>query len=323
MDKNAKIGVVLVAVFLFTPIIPAIFPQTSAFGAGAGWNWLTGFSTTGEPPIGDNVASKWQFLTRSWGAAASLTVDNAYTLVNGVEIPEPTKAAGYVEYEHPVRTGDRIQVQFVESGYYTVIHEYVVPMLDTLPGGTTYYQFGTVLMYGNSHATSAVLSATYQGTDIDAANFDISASTDYSIAITIDLTAATFDDLAFGGEDYTEIVGDLDEYGKFVHIDCNDSDIVIKDIELGVAGNFHSLGTPVFSTFAVGSDKQWIWKFSDMLVNDGKKSNDGSYELRMVLNCGDETNEIVIYMYDFCDVELAKLGSPSSTVTESVTITTE
>ena len=202
-SNRGTLAILVLALYLFTPIVASMAPN--APWAGSGWNAITSLNTSPgvDPPIGDNVAQKWHVTTKSELAAASLTVDNFYTIVNGVEISEPTKASAYVEFDYTVRTGDTIQYQCVESGYYTVIGQFTVPILDPLQGGTTFYVLDEVLMYEDTTA-DATINAQYEGTDIDANNFDIAASTDYpNVDVIFSISAAGMDNKAFGPDPYT------------------------------------------------------------------------------------------------------------------------
>lgn len=218
MKRNEKIALVVGLIF-YTGILGAYI---SAPFAGTYLYDRLQFGVAPEGPVGVNVAQKWRVTIKDGLAGTDLTVDTAKCLVNGQPIGDPSKNAGYLESEQTVRTGDLVQLEIDESGYYSIVHEFTVPMLGELPGGTTYYMLSAAEMYATAHA-DATLSATYAGTDIDAANWDISASTEYSgVTITLDISMANMDNKAYGPEKYTEIVGDKDTMGKFWKVDCND-----------------------------------------------------------------------------------------------------
>lgn len=323
MAKNSTYGWILIALVVWTGVAGAVI---SAPLAGS---WLVdafgGFSTEKQPqPLDEYTAKTWRYQTRAAIAGTSLTVDACYVIINGVETSEVTLNAGYIESKTAVRQGDQIQMQIEESGYYPVVIGFTVPKLGPLVGGETSYSLGTADMWPTAHA-DATLSATYAGTDIDAANWDISAGTTYSgVTFTLNLDTANFENTAMGPEKYTEIVGDKDTFSKFIKVDCNDSDIVIKDVKLE--------GQPlklIWTTSADGSDYQAVYEYSQMLINDDRVAGDGIYELSMTITCADADNTIAVSFHvgrtdstlgvDFENALVGAVGSAD----ESVTVTTE
>jgi hypothetical protein len=271
-----------------------------------------------DSPVGEGAAQIWRITTKDSLSGADLTVDSVSTLVNGIEIGDPGLSAGYVEYTaHPIFTADVIQFQMVESGYYTVVKSFTVPKLGELAGGQTYHTVYAGMMYQDTTSDPTV-SATYGGTDIDASAWDVSASTEYSgVKATLDVSMSAMNDLAFGGEPYVEIVGDKDRMGKFIHFDCNDSDVTVKDVTLE--------GVPltlVWQDSSAGSDFQLIYEFSQMVYNDADVSGDGLYDfIFTIVFSSDDDQEIVINLYDLEDFENVSMGAPAA-VDETVTIGT-
>ncbi len=278
---------------------------------------------TGEGPVGTGNAQNWRITTKDALGGSDLTVDTVDTLVNGVHIGDPSLNSGYVEYTaHPVHSGDVIQFQMVESGYYTIVTSFTVPTLAGLQGGQTFYTLNSAVMYQDA-TTDPTFSATYGGTDIDASTWDISASTEYSgVKATLDISLSAMNDLAFGGKPFQEIVGDKDRMGKFIHFDANDSDVIIKDVKLE--------GTPltlIWSDSTDSSDFQSIYEFDQMLTNDADVSGDGLYDFTFTLVfSSDQTQLILIAVRDLEDYENIQMGAPTKSSGEAgyeeVSITT-
>lgn len=319
MKRQTKVGLVIFAI-LWTGVAGA-YIQAPLAGT-----WLSDrlqFEVTETGPVGPNVAQKWRVTTKAAFAGTDLTVDSCKAKVNGVQIGDPSLNAGYVEFESKVQTGDLVELQIAEANYYTIVDSFTVPTLRPLEGGETYYTLHSAVMYGIATA-DATLSATYGGTDIDAATWDISASTEYTgVTITLDISMANMDNKAYGPKKFTEIVGDLDTMSKFFKVDCNDSDIIIKDVKLE--------GVPlkmVWTTFADGSDYQAIYEYEQMLVNDGQVTGDGLYRLTFSITCADQNNTVAWSVHVGrtdstmgVDYESATVGSVGS-ADETVTITT-
>lgn len=261
-------------------------------------------------------ASIWRTLVQNSINGTNLDPDTVDCLVNGKSIADPTTASGYAEFSTPIFTGDRVQLQVAESGYYTRISEFVVPELRALEGGQTHYVLHTVDMLGLKTA-DGTLGATFGQTDIDASDWDISASTEYpATEVGLDISMALMDNLAWGPVKYTEIAGDKDTFSKYLHFDFNDSDIILKDVKLeGVSLK------AVWSEQSAGTDFQVIYEWTNVLINDGAISGDGKYTFTFTIQFGDEENEMVINLYDIVDVENAAMGSPGS-VDETVTVST-
>lgn len=307
--------IIIGLLYVATPVASSFFPNAPL----ANRFDITGmFDVTPDGIDDQDYAQIWRLTTKDSLAGSDLTIDSADAVINGVEVGDPSLNAGYVEYTaSPVNTGDVMQVQVVESGYYTVVVGFTVPDLPPLVGGQTYYTLGAIEMFQDT-TTDPTLGATYGGTDIDASNWSIDANIEYSgVKVTLDISMAAMDNLAFGPDPYKEIVGDKDRMSKYIAFDANDSDIIIKDVSLE--------GTPlsaVWTTQTAGSDFQIIYEFSMMLVNDGDVSGDGLYDFVFTITCADEDNEIVINLYDLVDSENAEMGSPGA-VDETITITTE
>lgn len=320
MKKETKIGLILFVV-LWTGVAGAYIEAPLA------GTWLSDrlqFGVAPPGPVGPNVAQKWRVTTKAAFAGTDLTVDSCKAKVNGVQIGDPSLNAGYVEFESKVETGDLVELQIAEASYYTIVDSFTVPTLRPLEGGETYYTLHASIMYGLAHA-DATLSATYGGTDIDAANWDISAGVEYTgVTITLDASMANMDNNAYGPEKFTEIVGDKDTYSKFFKVDCNDSAVIIKNVRLE--------GVPlkmVWTTFAAGSDYQAIYEYEQMLVNDGQVTGDGLYRLTFSVTVENANNTIAWTVHVGrtdstmgVDYESATVGSAGS-ADETVTITTE
>jgi hypothetical protein len=261
-------------------------------------------------------AAIWRTLVQNAINGTNITPDTTDCLVNGKAIADPTAGAGYAEFATPIFTGDHVQLQVIEAGYYTRVTEFTVPELRPLEGGQTHYVLHTVDMLGLK-TTDGTLGATYGQTDIDAADWDIDASSEYSaVEVGLDISMSTMDNLAWGPVKYTELTGDKDTFSKFIHFDFNDSDIILKDVKLE--------GTPlkaVWSEQSAGSDFQVIYEFEQVLINDGAVSGDGKYTFTFTIQFGDEENEMVVNLYDIVDVENGAMGSPG-TVDETVTVNT-
>lgn len=317
---QGKIGIGVVAL-LFTGVGALILPGTLPLYDVTG-GIFDAFQAGQDRDPGDMSevhAPIWRALVQNAINGTNIDPDTVDALVNGKSIPNPTTASGYAEFATPVFTGDRIQLQVVESGYYTRVVEFTVPELRALEGGQTHYVFNTAMVDMMGLTTSdPTLGATFGQTDIDASNWDISASTEYpATEVGIDVSMANMDNLAFGPVKYTEISGDKDTYGKFIHFDFNDSDIILKDVKLeGVSLK------AVWSEQSAGSDFQVIYEWTQVMINDGAISGDGKYTFSFTIQFGDEDNEMVVNLYDLVDVENAAMGSPGA-VDETVTVTTQ
>lgn len=312
-----KWALIFIFVYFFTPLVPAVVPNAPYAGA-ADLTKLFAIEPVPPGPTEEDYAQIWRLTTKNSLSGADLTVDSGDTLVNGIEVGDPSLNAGYIEFTaSPVQKGDIIQIQIVEASFYTVVQTITVPDLPALAGGQTYYTLGAVEMFGVT-TTDPSLGATYGGTDIDASNWNITANVEYSgVKVTLDMSMAAMDDLAFGPAPYTEIVGDKDRMSKYIHFDANRSDIIIKDVKLE--------GTPlssVWTTQTAGTDFQVIYEFAGMLINDGDVSGDGLYDFVFTITCANEVNLLAINLYDLVDAENAEMGSPGS-ADETVSVTTD
>lgn len=316
---QGKIAIGVVAL-LFTGVGALILPGTLPIVDVTG-GLFERFQTGPDDDTGDMSvvhAAIWRALVQNAINGTNITPDTTDALVNGKTIPDPTAGGGYAEFSTPVFTGDRIQLQVVEAGYYTRVIEFVVPELRPLEGGQTHYVFNTAMVDMLGLTTSdPTLGATFGQTDIDASDWDISASTEYpATEVGIDISMANMDNLAFGPVKYTEIGGDQDTYGKYIHFDFNDSDIILKDVKLeGVSLK------AVWSEQSAGTDFQVIYEWTGVMLNDGAISGDGKYTFSFTIQFGDEENEMVVNLYDLVDVENAQMGSPGA-VDETVTVST-